>query len=204
MLLAKQALALPDARGILSSFMATKNNAASRTSSNLTTLLLLIIALLLGVILIGSGFFFGTGYKQVAVLTPTVFPPATAAATAVPTASQISPAMSTTFISSGPNPASAFCTQQGGTLSLQTRGDGGQYGLCTFEDNSACEEWAMFRSECPIGGVKTTGFDTIQQKYCAWSGGSTLAVEDATCTFSNGVTCDDLAFYNGTCPKDDS
>ena len=33
------------------------------------------------------------------------------------------------------NPASENCIKQGGTLSIVERGDGGQYGICTFEDN---------------------------------------------------------------------
>lgn len=97
------------------------------------------------------------------------------------------------------NPASVNCKEQGGTLVMQQRGDGGTYGLCQFEDNQACEEWALYRGECPVGGVKTTGFDTIEQQYCAWLGGQTLAVPDATCTLPNGNVCSDEALYNGTC-----
>jgi putative hemolysin len=39
------------------------------------------------------------------------------------------------------NPASENCLTQGGTLSIQERGDGSQYGICLFEDNRQCEEW---------------------------------------------------------------
>lgn len=99
------------------------------------------------------------------------------------------------------NPASINCSSKGGQLKIETRPDGGQYGLCFFDDNRACEEWAMFRGECPVGGRKTTGYDTEAQKYCAWSGGQTIAVENAICTFSNGSTCPDEAFYAGTCQK---
>ncbi len=97
------------------------------------------------------------------------------------------------------NPASVNCEKQGGKLQMATRTDGGQYGLCYFEDNRACEEWAMMRGDCPVGGVKTTGFDTEAQKYCAWSGGQTIAVLNAVCTFKDGSTCADDAFYTGTC-----
>jgi len=99
------------------------------------------------------------------------------------------------------NPASVNCTDKGGTLAIQTDPNGGQYGLCFFEDNRACEEWALFRGECPVGGVKTTGFDTDAQKYCAWIGGSTFAVENAVCTFPDGSTCPDDALYAGTCHR---
>ena len=54
------------------------------------------------------------------------------------------------------NPASVNCINKGGTLSIQKRGDGGEYGVCIFEDNRQCEEWALFRGECPAGGKKVT------------------------------------------------
>ena len=98
------------------------------------------------------------------------------------------------------NPASVNCTSVGGNLVIQTDPNG-QYGLCYFEDNRACEEWALFRGDCPVGGVKTTGFDTDAQKYCAWVGGKTLAVPNAVCTFPDGSTCPDDAFFNGTCQR---
>jgi putative hemolysin len=97
------------------------------------------------------------------------------------------------------NPASVNCVKKGGTLEIKTNGTGGQYGLCMFEDNMACEEWALFRGDCPVGGVKTTGYDNIEQSYCAWVGGKTLAVSNATCTLPNGKVCSDKAVYNGTC-----
>ncbi len=50
-----------------------------------------------------------------------------------------------------PNPASVYCEEQGGALEILTDDEGGQYGLCRFEDGSACEEWAYFRGECAPG-----------------------------------------------------
>ena len=97
------------------------------------------------------------------------------------------------------NPASVNCTAKGGTLSIQTLDNGGQYGLCSFSDNQACEEWALYRGECPIGGVKTTGYDNIEEMYCAWSGGQTSATPDSNCTLPNGNVCTNTAFYKGTC-----
>lgn len=102
------------------------------------------------------------------------------------------------------NPASTNCVQQGGKSTIQTKEDGSQYSLCYFDDARACEEWAMFRGECPVGGVKTTGYDTIEQKYCAWVGGKTLAVANATCTFSDNSTCSVVDLYSGACRKGDS
>ena len=97
------------------------------------------------------------------------------------------------------NPASVNCSKSGGHLVIEKRGDGGEYGVCYFEDNKACEEWALFRGECPKGGVKTIGLDSVDQKYCAWSGGQTLAVANAVCTFKDGKKCLTETFYNGKC-----
>lgn len=100
------------------------------------------------------------------------------------------------------NPASVNCEEKGGKLVMQEKpNNGGQYALCYFEDNQACEEWAMFREDCPVGGVKTIGFDNDAQKFCVWSGGKTIAEENALCFFDNGFTCPVDDFYLGTCGK---
>lgn len=52
------------------------------------------------------------------------------------------------------NPASVNCINKGGTLSIHKGADGGEYGICTFEDNQQCEEWALFRGECSADGKK--------------------------------------------------
>jgi putative hemolysin len=104
------------------------------------------------------------------------------------------------------NPASENCIKPGGTLTIQTRGDGGQYGVCMFEDNRQCEEWAMLRGECPVGGIKVTGYVTPAAQYCAITGGTYEVTgnpntnnEQGICTFKNGQTCDAGAYYNGMC-----
>ncbi len=97
------------------------------------------------------------------------------------------------------NPASVNCTEKGGKSVIKTKPNGDQYGLCYFDDNRACEEWSLLREECPVGGVKTTGFDTDAQKFCAWSGGQTSAVENAKCTFPNLKVCPVEDFYTGKC-----
>lgn len=98
------------------------------------------------------------------------------------------------------NPASVNCEKVGGKLEILKSGSGGEYGLCNFEDGKSCEEWALFRGQCPLGGVKTTGFDTIDQKYCAWVGGETTTVVPSECTLKDGTKCPTEALYNGTCP----
>jgi putative hemolysin len=47
-----------------------------------------------------------------------------------------------------PNPASAYCEQQGYRLEIRTAADGSQSGVCIFPDGSECDEWAFFRGEC--------------------------------------------------------
>ncbi len=42
-----------------------------------------------------------------------------------------------------PNPASAFCEQQGYQLKIVTAVDGSQSGVCVFPDGSTCDEWAF-------------------------------------------------------------
>jgi putative hemolysin len=55
-----------------------------------------------------------------------------------------------------PNPASVYCEQQGGKIEIRTDSDGGQYGVCLFQDGSECDEWAYFRGECEAGEPATT------------------------------------------------
>lgn len=105
-----------------------------------------------------------------------------------------------------PNPASENCVKQGGTVTIQKRGDGGEYGVCFFEDNRQCEEWALQRGDCPVGGVKITGYATQATQYCAITGGtyqitgnSGTEQEQGTCTFKNGRMCNAGDYFAGTC-----
>jgi putative hemolysin len=51
-------------------------------------------------------------------------------------------------ISTLPNPASAYCEQQGYKVEIRTASDGSQSGVCIFPDGSECDEWAFYRGEC--------------------------------------------------------
>ena len=105
------------------------------------------------------------------------------------------------------NPASVNCARQGGTLTLERRPDGGgHFGVCTFADNYQCEEWALFRHQCPKTGLRVTGFVTPAGRYCAITGGrySVLpgaAPERGICSLPDGNSCDADAYYAGICPK---
>jgi putative hemolysin len=105
------------------------------------------------------------------------------------------------------NPASQNCAKQGGTLTIERRPDGGQYGVCTFTDNYQCEEWALFRGECPRNGLRVTGYVTPAGRYCAITGGRyTVVTESASretgvCSLPGGKACDAAAYYAGTCGR---
>jgi len=105
-----------------------------------------------------------------------------------------------------PNLASDNCAKQGGSLSIEERGELGQVGICYFEDNLQCEEWALLRGDCPAGGVKVTGYGTPASRFCAITGGQYALTasngaeeEQGTCTFSDGSQCDAWEYYNGKC-----
>jgi len=93
-----------------------------------------------------------------------------------------------------PNPASQYCVENGGTVQIAKRGDGGEYGICIFTDNRQCEEWAMFRGECLRGGVKVTGFLTPEGTYCAIRGGKVLENE-TLCQLPSGKICSTRDLY---------
>ena len=50
-----------------------------------------------------------------------------------------------------PNPASAYCEEQDGTVDIRSDEAGNQYGICVFTDGSECDEWAYYRGECAPG-----------------------------------------------------
>lgn len=99
------------------------------------------------------------------------------------------------------NRASVYCAEQGGTLLDQFRGDGSDYVLCYFEDGKVCEQWAMLRGDCPVGGIDASVFNTEAQKFCVLCGGKIADGNDGACSFKDGSICWNENFYNGTCLK---
>jgi len=105
------------------------------------------------------------------------------------------------------NPASDNCAAQGGRVVIETAASG-RYGVCLFEDNRQCEEWALLRGACPAGGIRITGYATPEARYCAIRGGdygvtrqeTATTPEEGTCTLPDAPTCDALALYEGRCP----
>jgi Putative hemolysin len=51
-----------------------------------------------------------------------------------------------------PNPASAYCVEQGGRVEIRD-GAGGQVGYCHLPDGRVVEEWELFRASRPGGGT---------------------------------------------------
>jgi uncharacterized protein len=100
------------------------------------------------------------------------------------------------------NPASENCIQQGGVLLIKKRGDGAEYGVCIFQDDRQCEEWALFHGECRKGGARVTGYNKQEQIYCALLGGTNSDAHDV-CVFKDGSICEDLELFNGKCQKGD-
>ncbi|MBK1649728.1 DUF333 domain-containing protein [Rhabdochromatium marinum] len=112
----------------------------------------------------------------------------------------IAPALVAESLQAGlANPASMHCYNQGGTLDIRKRTDSGEYGVCLFEDNRQCEEWALLRGHCPTGGLKITGYDNQAQIYCAITGGD-VDIKANRCQTNDGVDCNLDAYFSGRCP----
>lgn len=105
------------------------------------------------------------------------------------------------------NPASVNCLEKGGQLIMEQRPNGGEFGICYFADMFQCEEWALYRGECPVGGIWISGYGTIAGRYCAITGGTyeiTINGDELTekgnCVLPNGTICDAYDYYDGSCP----
>jgi putative hemolysin/phosphoglycolate phosphatase-like HAD superfamily hydrolase len=96
------------------------------------------------------------------------------------------------------NPASQNCVAKGGTLLMQ-ESPRGQYGVCVFKDHHLCEEWAMLRGNCPVGGVKVADYLIPAARYCVVTGGR-YDEPSRSCTLPDGKVCNVEAHYAGGCP----
>ncbi|EKD24075.1 MAG: hypothetical protein ACD_81C00114G0002 [uncultured bacterium] len=54
------------------------------------------------------------------------------------------------------NPASIFCTENGGTIQIKNTPEG-QLGECLFPGGAICEEWSLLQGDCIVVGVNNTG-----------------------------------------------
>jgi hypothetical protein len=67
----------------------------------------------------------------------------------------------------------------------------------------------MLRGDCPVRGIKITGYVTPAARHCAIAGGmykiaadNNIDREQGTCTFKNGRTCDVWDYFAGKCSPD--
>ncbi len=103
--------------------------------------------------------------------------------------------------------ASKNCMDNGGTIKTEQRGDGKEYNVCFFEDNKQCEVNSLLSGDCPIGGLRVTGYITKAAVYCAILGGKYNSTgmnndtENGNCSFFNGNICNVWDLYNGKCEK---
>ena len=102
------------------------------------------------------------------------------------------------------NPASKFCTEQGGKWESRTEA-GGEVGYCILEDGTECEEWAYYRGQCgPDATEAQPGMANPASVYCEEQGGKTdirteAGGEVGYCVFDDGSECDEWAFFRGDC-----
>ena len=99
------------------------------------------------------------------------------------------------------NPASVNCIEKGGTLEIRQNKQG-EYGVCLFADNRQCEEWALLRGDCPVGGRKITGYENAAEIYCVITGGQVegMGTETPMCKRIDGTLCNAQANMDGECP----
>lgn len=62
-----------------------------------------------------------------------------------------------------PNPAAANCIKQSGKYSIVDT-PAGQVGYCVLPNGTRCEEWALFRHECPLPIIKPGSYQSISVK----------------------------------------
>ena len=99
------------------------------------------------------------------------------------------------------NPASVNCAEKGGKLEIR-KNKNGEYGVCLFEDNRQCEEWALLRGNCPVGGKKITGYENEAEVYCAITGGQVEGLDTPVpmCKRIDGTYCNAQSNLDGECP----
>jgi putative hemolysin len=66
--------------------------------------------------------------------------------------------------------AAQHCESQGGQRRVESGADG-EIGVCSFQGDRQCEEWALLLGECPSGGIPVAGYATTSERHCAIRGG---------------------------------
>jgi hypothetical protein len=102
-----------------------------------------------------------------------------AACTANPTLPASVPVLTDAPLANLPNPASAYCEQQGYAAEIRTAADGSQGGVCIFPGGSECDEWAYFRGECNPGQVIPTPSSTSETEVLPTALPTPMAIDAA-------------------------
>ena len=58
----------------------------------------------------------------------------------------------------------------------------------------------MFRGECPVGGLRVTGYLTPAARFCAIAGGR-YDEAGAACVLPGGKSCNVEEYWAGTCSR---
>jgi putative hemolysin len=91
------------------------------------------ILIILGLCIVAGIFIAGCTQQAPQVQTPTTTPPITI--TTSPTSASMA------------NPASVNCGNIGGIVEIKKDSVGTEFGMCTFQNGTSCEEWALFRND---------------------------------------------------------
>lgn len=95
-----------------------------------------------------------------------------------------------------PNPAAVACLKAGGSLTDEESAIGGTN--CVFPDGKICNQWALFRGECPAGGVRLPENISFEERACLLSGGHYQSSQNQ-CKTPEGKTCPGDAFLARDC-----
>ncbi len=93
------------------------------------------------------------------------------------------------------NPASVYCAKVGGKTIIDTLPSQDQIGICKFAEHQECEEWALFKKVCPVGGVNTQNLNQAE-RFCLILGGK---LDNEQCVLANNKECNIQDLYNQTC-----
>lgn len=91
------------------------------------------------------------------------------------------------------------CVNNNGFVTTARRGTSGYYQVCNFADDMNCELYALYNGQCPVGGVKTIGYSTTAQVFCALRGGTPQGSENGQCKMPDGKVCSTASVYSGSC-----
>jgi putative hemolysin len=98
-----------------------------------------------------------------------------------------------------PTPPAEYCAKLGAKAAPEKRADGVEIDVCTFEGGRQCEAWALYRLQCPPGGVTVEAGISSAARYCLLRGGKYSSSGKGQCTFDTGRTCDITEYFIGKC-----